>query len=108
MKLERFGSEVTGSTIKGDPRNPEPEAFRVDFPGGRVEVTRARDGADADYWVHLRVYTAKDQDRWPGDALEPARVTDARLDIHNKHASDSNLGDFAHPDLYHLALRVTR
>jgi hypothetical protein len=108
MKLKRMGTEVVGVEITGDPKNQEPECFRVELPGARLDVTRAKDGVDADYWVHLRVYTARDPDRWPGDGLEPARVTDARLDIHGKHANDSNIGDFENPDLYHMAVRVTR
>jgi len=108
MKLERNGTESARVVITGDPRNREPEHVRVDFPGGQVEVVRARDGTDADYWVHLRVYGENHPDRWPGDGLEAARVTDARLDIVGKHASDSDIGDFENPNLYHMAVRVTR
>ncbi len=108
IKLERFGSDVVGIKITGNVKRCEPECVRVDFPGGQVDVTRARDGEDADYWIHVRVYNADDPNRFPGDGLEPAKLTDARLDIYGKHASDSDLGDFADPKLYHLAVRVTR
>lgn len=108
MKIQSFGTDGVGIRITGKVKNREPEFVRIEFPGGQVEVVRARDGADADYWVHLKVYPANHPDRYPGDDLESARVTDARLDITGKHASDSKLGDFNNPNLYHMAVRVTR
>ena len=108
MKLQSFGTDGVGVRITGKPKNCEPEFVRIEFPGGQVEVVRAKDGEDADYWVHLKVYPENHPDRWPGDGLEAARATDARLDIIGKHASDSDIGDFENPNLYHMAVRVTR
>jgi DNA (cytosine-5)-methyltransferase 1 len=40
---------------------------------------------------------------------DPAgRIVDARMDILGRHTGDVNVGDFNDPDLYHLAVRVTR
>jgi len=108
VKCKSCGTDGVGLTITGDPKNREPEFVRIEFPGGQVEVVRARDGADADYWVHLKVYRADSPDRWPGDGLQPASVTDGRMDIYGKHAAESIVGDLNHPKLYHLAVRVTR
>lgn len=36
----------------------------------------------------------------------PGAIKDARLDQTDKHASESNLGDFERPELYHLAVRI--
>jgi uncharacterized protein (DUF2252 family) len=104
LKIERFGDEVQGIRLQGDPAiRPEPVHVRVVFPGGDVDVVRTSDG---DYWVHVRVDSAQDV---ATEAAEQAgRIVDARLDIRSKHASETDVGDFAHPDLYHLAVRVTK
>jgi hypothetical protein len=39
---------------------------------------------------------------------ETARIVNARLDQHGKHAADSDLGDFNNPSLYHVAMRISR
>jgi hypothetical protein len=100
LKVRRMGSDVLGVALLGDRRQPEPEAFRVTFPGGDVEITRTT--AD-DYWIHVRV-------NHRGAGLDPgaieARIIDARLDLHGQHASDVDVGDFNSPALFHLALRV--
>ena len=68
-----------------------------------ASVVRTTDG---EYWVHVHVSR-------PGAGGYPdkdvgGRIVDARLDIVGRHASDSSLGDFNDPDLYHLAVRVAR
>lgn len=40
--------------------------------------------------------------------IEPAKVSDGRIDLLHKHASEADAGDLENPDLYHLAVRVTR
>ena len=79
---------------------PEPEHFRVVFPGGDVDIVRTTNG---EYWVHLAVHKH-------GDGSSPhefvGEICDARLDVHGKHASDTDAGDFADENLYHVALRV--
>ncbi len=108
MKLIRFGSERVGLKINGDHRKPEPETVSIEFPGGAVDVTRAKDGENADYWVHLRVSNARHPNRFDGDGEQNAHVSDGRIDLFSKHASDCDAGDLEHPDLYHIAVRVTR
>jgi len=104
LQVVDFGDTniVQGVRLRGDRRNPEPESFRVAFPGGDVDVVRTTDG---EYWVHVRV------DR-PGKSVAPpdeavyGRIVDARLDVLGRHTSDVSVGDFADPELYHLAVRV--
>ena len=100
LKVTDFGSTVQGVTLKGDRRNPEPESFRVQFPGGDVDVVRT---TDDEYWVHVRVNR-------PGNTLDEeaplGRIVDARLDITDRHASETKVGDFENPNLYHLAVRI--
>lgn len=93
--------------ISGDPHNQEPTHVRIRPPGGEIDVVRVKDGAGADYWVHLHVFHPKSDEVATGDEL-PSRVTDGRIDLKHKHASECNAGDLTHPDLYHLAVRVTR
>jgi hypothetical protein len=109
FKIEQFGSDVIGLRITGDPRRCEPESIRVVLPGAIVDVTRATDGPDADYWVHLYVHHSLNKSYCPEtDGEVTARICDARLDQLDKHASESKLGDFNRPQLYHVALRVKR
>lgn len=104
FKVQEFSDAVMGVELFGDRKRPEPEYFRVRFPGGDVDLSRLDDGS---YWVHLRV------DR-PDDGGDPyrehgfARIVDARLDVRGKHAAETNAGDFNHPGLYHVALRVQK
>lgn len=100
-----MGDAVQGVRLYGDPRSPEPEIFRVMFPGGDVDVVRTTDG---DYWVHVRVDSEQDLRERDEEDVRPGKIMDARLDIRGEHASDCDAEDFAHPDLYHLAVRVTR
>jgi hypothetical protein len=107
LKAERLGENACGMTITGDARNQEPEHVRIHFPGGEVEVTRAADGPDADYWIHVHVHHPKsDAVAALGEAA--AKITDARLDILGRHSSEVDVGEFENPDLYHLAVRVAR
>lgn len=112
LRVERFGEDniVQGVMLRGDPRNPEPESFRITFPFGDVEVVRATDEAGGDYWVHVRV---NDPDagtyRADGSYADGGRtglLKAARLDIRGRHTADVNVGEFADPSLYHLAVRV--
>jgi len=101
LKLTKYGSERIGLEITGKPKNREPEIVTVDFPGGQVEVTRAKDGEDADYWVHVKVHHPKNSMRYPDDGYENGKVT-----IHGKGVvTETKLDD---PELHHLAIRVTR
>jgi hypothetical protein len=110
MKLQfPAGSDVALVRITGDVKQCEPAHVRIVFPGGNVEVTRAVDGEEADYWVHVHV------DR-PGSGYyvkgetDTARIIDARLDAHNTGNGSSYLdaAQFDNPDLYHIAIRVKR
>ena len=89
--VEQMGEVVQGVRLRGDPRNPEPMHFRVVLPFGDVDVARCSDGS---YWVHVRI-----------DEGEGA-VTDGRVDLRGRHATECDAGDLGHPDLYHLAVRV--
>ncbi len=106
-KIYKDGDDAARVEITGDPRNQEPTHVRICFPGGEVEVTRAKDGPDADYWCHVRIVRPHD-DEVVVHGERPATVTDGRIDVKGKHASDAAAGDLNHPDLYHLAVRVTR
>ncbi len=100
LKVERMGTEVQGVRLKGDPRSPEPTHFRVQLPGGDVDIVRCDDGS---YWVHVRVDGTEEERSL---SVPVGGIIDARLDIRGKHASDVDVGDFADPKLYHVALRV--
>ena len=106
-QIRRAGDDAAVVQVTGDPRNQEPTHVRIAFPGGELELVRATNGPDADYWCHIRVVHRKD-DEVVIDGEQPARVTDARIDLKNKHASESSAGDLNHPEMYHLAVRVTR
>jgi hypothetical protein len=104
LKVERMGDVVQGIRLRGDPElRPEPEHVRIVFPGGDVDVARTDDGS---YWVHVRVDREEDVLGESADVV--GQLVDARLDIKGKHASECDAGDFAHPELYHLAVRVAR
>lgn len=105
LKITRFGESAEGIQLTGNPKYCEPDHVRVAFPGGDLEIVRATDGEKPDYWVHVRINTPKDGMYIKGETMT-ARVFDARLDQHDKHSSDSNIGDFNSPELYHVAIRV--
>ena len=99
LKVERFGTEAQGIRLLGDPKiQPEPLHVRIVFPGGDVDVVRCDDGS---YWVHVAVH---DDDGNVGDVA--GKLVDARLDIKGKDLRETSTGDFGHPGLYHLAVRV--
>ncbi len=105
LTVESMGDKAQGVILRGDKnRQPEPEYFRVVFPGGDVDVVRT---TDDEYWVHIRVNRPEDCVVEELNAV-PGKLVDARLDIEGKHTSNANVGDFADPGLYHLAVRVAR
>lgn len=104
LKIEKFGTSAEGIRLLGSTKRPEPDHVRVMFPGGELEIVRATDGEKPDYWVHLRINTPE-RDGWDENEIM-AKVCDARLDQIDKHASESNVGDFNRPELYHVAIRV--
>ena len=95
--------------LEGNPKKPEPESFRVHFPGGVVDIERCTDNS---YWVHVvcdlkeRVESREGPQDQHGRPY--AQFTDARMHMTTKHSSDANLGDFADPGLYDVALRIVR
>ena len=104
LSVSNFGTDVAGIRLYGDKtRALEPSEVRIAFPGGDVTVARTTAG---DYWVHVRVN--KDDDVIADEDLVVGHVTDGRFDIEGMSVTDADTGDLAHPDLYHLAVRVTR
>ena len=107
-KVVEMGTEVWGVHIKGDPAHPERERFRVTFPFGDVDIVRATDGADADYWIHVRVNHERSASHNPDERT--GEIKDARVDHVDKHASDT--GSIAvplrDPSLDHIAIRIGR
>jgi hypothetical protein len=101
LRVQEFSDSVQGVQLFGDKRRPEPEYFRLKFPGGDVDLSRLDDGS---YWVHLRV-NRPDDGGMPDERVF-AQIVDARLDVRGKHAAETDPGDFKHPGLYHVALRV--
>jgi hypothetical protein len=102
LAIERMGDEVQGIRLRGTRGcGPEPTHVRIVFPGGDVDVARCDDGS---YWIHVRVDSEADVRAESAD--HAGKLVDARLDIRGKHASECDAGDFGHPELYHLAVRV--
>lgn len=104
FKIRSMGEKVLGVELEGNPSNPEPEHFRVCFPGGDVDIVRTTTN---DYWIHVRV-NHEDHGAFVKGEDVPARIVDARLDLTNKHTAEVNVGDFNDPNLYHLAVRVAK
>ena len=105
LKITRFGTDAEGIELSGNPKSCEPDHVRIVFPGGWVEVTRATDGKNPDYWVHVGIRHPKDGMHVEGE-FRTGKLDDARLDIHGMHSSDVDTGDFENPNLYHAAFRV--
>ncbi len=103
IKVRHMGEKALGVTLEGNPQKPEPDHFRVCFPGGDVDLTRCDDGS---YWVHVYVNRPEAGHMTPDKPT--ARLTAARIDIHGKHASEVDAGDFGHEKAYHVAVRVKR
>lgn len=104
LRITKFGESAEGIQLTGDPKSCEPDHVRIAFPGGDVEVVRASDGLEPDYWVHIRVN--RDGCAMVSEDDMKAGLCDARLDIVGKDVSKTNTGDFSNPELYHLAVRV--
>ena len=102
LKIKKMGDNVLGVKLEGNPKKPEPIHFRIVFPFGDVDVVRTTDNQ---YWVHVRCNNPKDGMFVSGDTM-PGKFVDGRIDMHGKHASDCDHGDFGHPDMYHMAVRV--
>jgi len=111
MKLQfPTGSDVAMVTITGNPKSCEPAHVRINFPGGSVEVTRAVDGKDADYWVHLFV-DRKGSGHYIEGETETARIINARIDANETGTGSSKVeGElmFKNSNIYHVALRVKK
>jgi|SRR5579863_7675188 len=107
LKIESFGEKVQGVTLHGDPRKPEPESFRVNFPGGVLDIERCSDNS---YWVHVIAMTPDTIMKTYGpDSGQPVgRFAEARMHLDCKHSAEADLGDFENPGLYDVALRVVR
>lgn len=101
LKVRRMGDDVLGVELEGNPKKPEPDHFRVVFPGGDVDIARHSDGS---YWIHVAVNR-------PGRGLyDPEAPTgqllDGRVDVEGKSASETSAGDLSNPAAYHVAVRV--
>lgn len=107
LKIRELGSNTLGVKLEGNPKKPEPDSFRVHFPGGCVDIERCSDG---DYWVHVIVNNEDRLREMTGDETDeiPAQFLEARLHMMGKHSSEANLGDFENPGLYDVALKVGR
>lgn len=107
LKIREFGSNTLGIRLEGNPKKPEPDSFRVHFPGGCVDIERCSDG---DYWVHV-IVNEEDRlrDMTGGETEEISGVfSGARLHMNGKASYLADLGDFENPGLYDVALRITR
>ena len=102
LKIKSMGENVLGVRLEGNPKKPEPIYFRVLLPFGDVDIVRTTDNA---YWVHVRCNHKKDGMFIPDETKE-GKFIDGRIDLHGKHASDCNQGDFGHKDMYHMAVRI--
>lgn len=102
LKIKSMGDNVSGVELKGDPKQPEPIHFRVTIPFGDVDIVRTTDN---EYWVHVRCNNSKDGMFVP-DETQTGKFVDGRIDIHGKHATECDQGDFGHEDMYHMAVRI--
>lgn len=109
MKLPQFkfnGTDNAQVTLFGNPKNPEPGTVTIAFPGGEVEVTRT---TNDEYWVHMITHSHRDEreSKENDRPLKAGKFIEARLDaVGCSVGCLENLGDFAHPKLNHVALRV--
>lgn len=101
LKIKSMGDNAMGVKLEGNPQKPEPIYFRVMFPGGDVDIVRT---TDDEYWIHIHV---NNNNSTSYDPMEPeARIVDARLDIADRGITETNMGDFNNPNLFHLAVRI--
>lgn len=101
LKIKSMGNAALGVELEGNPQKPEPIHFRVVLPFGDVDIVRTTDN---DYWVHVR--TDHPDDGWSPDR-NFGKFIDARIDLLSKHSSECDKGDFGHPDMYHMAFRIS-
>jgi hypothetical protein len=106
LRIVQFGEKSMGVELEGNPNKPEPESFRVEFPGGIVDIERCEDGS---YWVHTIINNPDHYKQFDpeGDRV-PAHVAEARLHIVDKHTSEVDFGDFENPGLYDCAIHIVR
>ena len=104
--------KVTGNNTKqvvqlrGDPRNPEPELFEIEFPFGCVYVQRAGLKTD-DYWVHITMHAEGDGDVLSNPDWKRAGVLKRmRVDHGDKNAFETAIELTEDPAAYHLAVRI--
>lgn len=100
--LQAVGNNATQRLyIRGDKhQEAEPKEFYAHFPGGTIGITRCSNG---DYWAHIDVMDDKD-DFSTREAK--AVISEARIDCHDKPATEMNVGDLARPDCYHIAVKL--
>lgn len=101
LKIKQMGEAVLGVVLEGNPKKPEPIHFRIVLPFGDVDIVRCTDDS---YWVHIRRNT-QEQVRCEQVTMV-GKFIDGRIDIIGKHASDCDSGDFGHPDMDHMAVRI--
>lgn len=105
LRIEPLGDNVLGVKLHGDKRRPEPDSFRVEFPGGLVDLERCTDGS---YWVHVLCNQPEKtiEREGPASGAIYSRFSEARMHMTTKHSAEADLGDFENPGLYDVALRV--
>ncbi len=101
LKIKSMGTDVLGVELEGNPNKPEPIYFRVAFPFGDVDIVRCQDNT---YWVHIRIDHENAGLNIRGEPR--GKFIDARIDLTSKHTDECDAGDFAHPDMYHLAVKL--
>ena len=105
LKITKFGTDAEGIELSGNLKRCEPDHVRIVFPGGWVEVTRAADGKNPDYWVHVGIRHPNDGMHIPGE-FRTGKLCDARVDMLTKHSAEVNLGELEDPNVNHVAFRV--
>ena len=104
FKVVSNGSDHEMVTITGDPKRCEPSHFTVKFPGGHVNITRANNGSNAEYWVHF--HANRENDLVEDSDMQIGKIVKARIDGHDKPTSEYSVGDIGDPSVYHLAVRI--
>lgn len=104
LKIKSMGQTVLGVKLEGNPKKPEPIHFRVVLPFGDVDIVRTTVN---DYWVHIRVNHEETSFFVPGESIE-GQFIDGRIDLTSKHSTDCDKGNFGHPDMNHMAVRIAR
>ena len=101
LKVKSMGDAVLGVKLNGTTKTPEPESFRVVFPGGSVDITRCDDNS---YWVHI---ARNIEDRCIGqDHIQPGYMIDGRVDIEGQHSGHELANKIDDPMVEHVAIRV--